>query len=66
MNEQRKIIEYKLLLEYNEQYLTGKVNEHIKDGWELYGNPSIAVGHDSNGISERIIQVVVKYDKEII
>ena len=33
-------IEYKFLAADDKETLTNTVNEHLKSGWDLYGNPT--------------------------
>lgn len=49
-----KIVDYKLLVRANHMMLEKMVQDHLKQGWELYGSPVFA--GDS-----AICQPVVKY-----
>jgi hypothetical protein len=42
-----------------EHYLNDLVNQHLKDGFELYGKPEI----QKNGYAVNGTQMVVKYEK---
>ena len=39
--------QYKVIVTYDADLLAAKVNEHISDGWSLWGGVSVAV--DGNG-----------------
>jgi len=52
--EEQKIVEYKILWNGSQTKLSEEVTKYLKDGWHLYGSPTIS----TSGIA----QAVVRYE----
>jgi hypothetical protein len=44
-------VEYKLISGNSNANLNKEVNAHLKEGWELYGDPAVVVDQSSDHIS---------------
>jgi hypothetical protein len=52
--------EYKLLSSDSAKGLTGEVNQHFKDGWQVHGSPFVFGMHNTPAA---VYQAVVKEEK---
>lgn len=59
-------MDYKLLKEDDESVLSRKVVLHLKDGWKLYGSPSMSAEKEPNWDYNEVyyIQAVIKEDSK--
>lgn len=56
---QRKVIDYDVVSISDANQFVERVNEKIKDGWELFGNPFSI--HDEVDEEDCFVQAMVKY-----
>jgi hypothetical protein len=59
-----KVIEYKLLTADNPTYLSLYVNNYLKKGWKIYGNPIITIAGEYSAMRV-YAQVMVKYEEPV-
>jgi hypothetical protein len=52
--KEKQIIEYRILIDQYLDHLEGKVNAHIKNGWQPIGGVSSSLNHN-------YVQAMVKY-----
>lgn len=63
----RKVIAYSLVVAHNSYNLSRDVGDKLKEGYELYGSPSVSVstalGKYGQTVVERYTQAMVKYEE---
>lgn len=58
----REIVIYKLLSATSTCELNIAVLEMLREGWQLYGNPTCSIAIGNNRTAVQYCQAVVKYD----